>query len=154
MDYSSDLWFATLAAIIFHQSAKKCAELCPGCNANLKNPILHLCHQLSLLDKMRNHFDEIRGYSLSTIYTIYDSVSNKLPHSTDLDKDKENYCNNAIVFLNSINPDSLYWGRYLHEHNDALINNLISCPNKQKRKASNKKTSVKKKKTQLEELLT
>ena len=80
-------------------------------------------------------------------------VSNKLPHSPDLDKDKETYCNNAIVFLNSISPDSLYWGRYLHENNDVLIYDLISCTTKQKRKISNRKNSTKKKKSQLEELL-
>jgi hypothetical protein len=153
MDYSSDLWFATLVAIIFHQSTKKCSEQCPGCSARLRNPVLHLCHQLSLLDKVKIHFDETRGQLLSTIYTIYDSVNHKLPHSPDLDRDKEHYCNNAIVFLNSAHPDSIYWGRYLDESNDILIDNMISCLSNQKRKKCNKKKSPAKKKPQLEDLV-
>jgi hypothetical protein len=158
MDYSSDLWFATLAAIIFHQSTKKCLEQCPGCSARLRNPVLHLCQQLSLLDKVKIHFDEIRGQLLSTIGMIYDSVNHKLPHSPDLNLDKEHYCNNAIVFLNTAHPDSIYWGRYLDENNDILIDNMTSClPNQKRRKGFKKKSSAKKNPKQedfVQELLT
>ena len=144
MDYSSDLWLSILTACVVNQCTRKCILECPGCNARLKNPILHLHEQLSLLEKLRMHFDEVRGILISTIYSIYDSISHKLPHSPDLNQDKEHYCNNAISFLSSINPDALYWGRYLDENNDILINDLITSMTKQKRRIKSRKTSAKK----------
>lgn len=125
MNYSSETWYAVLAATIFDACEQKTLEKCPGCAAKLKNSILHQHHQMSLLDKIREHFDEVRGTVLRTIPTIYDKVASKLPHSPDLVKDKEIYCNNATIFLSSTHPDALYWGRYVDEHNDDVIVELI-----------------------------
>ena len=125
MDYSSELWYAILASVVFKECEKKSLEDCPGCKAQLKNPILHEHIQLSLLDKIRTNFNEVRGKILTSICSLYDIVSEKLPHSPDSEKDREIYSNNAIAFLTSTNPDALYWGRYLDEHNDAIISQLL-----------------------------
>ena len=153
MDYSSELWYAILASVVFNECEKKSSEDCPGCKAKLKNPILHEHIQLSLLDKMRTNFNEVRGQILTSICSLYDSVSEKLPHSPDLVKDKEMYTNNAIVFLTSTHPDAMYWGRYLDENNDAIISQLLA-EKRPKRKAKRTTRGMKKvTKSPLDELL-
>ena len=135
MDYCSDIWYAVLASVVFSECEKKSLKDCPGCKAQLKNPILHEHIQLSLLDKMRTNFNEVRGQIITSICSLYDTVSEKLPHSPDLVRDKEIYTNNAIVFLTSTHPDALYWGRYLDENNDGLISELF-VEKRPKRKAN------------------
>ena len=126
MDYYNDLWIGYLAALLI----RKCAELsvlrCPGCRDKLKSPILHLHYQHCLLDKLRLYFDDIRELVLPVVDDIYAQVQTSLPHSTDRKKDKEVYTNNARHFLSTVNPDALYWGRYIDDGNDAIIYELLS----------------------------
>ena len=92
MDSSSELWYAILASVVFNECEKKSLEGCPGCKAKLINPILHEHIQSSLLlDKMRTNFNEMRGQILTSICSLYDSVSEKLSHSPDMAKDKQRH---------------------------------------------------------------
>ena len=134
MDYYSDLWLGYLSGLL----VRRCVELsilrCPGCNDKLKSPLLHLHQQQSLLDKIYIHFNEIKDVLFPTIDELYDVVKHKLSHSDDRSKDKEIYTNNGRCFLQTLNAESLYYGRYLSGENDFIINELLLQKPSKKRK--------------------
>ena len=134
MDYYHDIWIGYLTGLIIQKCVELCVLRCPGCKDRLKSPVLHQHHQYSLLDKLKTYTEEIRGSLLPTINQLYDIAKHKLPHSDDLIKDMEIYTNNARFFLQMVTPETLYYGRYLSEQNDCIINELlIQKPLKKKR---------------------
>lgn len=62
---------------------------------------------------------------LPLVPNLYKLIEKKLPHSSDLDKDREMYCNNAVFFLTTSCAESMYWGRYVDENLDSYIHTLI-----------------------------
>ena len=135
MDYYSDLWIGYLTGSCIQNCVDLCVLNCPGCKDKLKSPVLHLHLQYSLLDKLKIYLDEVKGKLLPTIEKMYDAVQHKLPHSSNMNPDKELYCNNARFFLHTTNPEALYYGRYLNEQNDCIINDLVNQkPAKKKKK--------------------
>lgn len=141
MDYYHDLWIGFLTEQIVRQTIEMAVIKCPGCEDNLHSPLLHLHHQMSLLEKVRTYFEEIRGAMLPTIQNLYEQFKDKLPHSEDLDEDKELYIKNGRWFLISITSDALYYGRYMNHFNDSYINEAFSIP--KKRRISKAKKPVK-----------
>ena len=132
MDYYNDFWIGFLAEQIARQAVEMSLIKCVGCQDNMHSPLLHSHHQLSLLDKLRRHFEEIRGSVLPTINALYEQFKNKLPHSDDPDKDMEIYLKNGRFFLISATADALYYGRYLTEMNDFYINEGFKSVKKRK----------------------
>ena len=94
---------------------------CPGCEAKLKSPILHLHLQNSLLDKVVAYFEEIRASVLQSVPELYQKISQKLPHSDNLEQDQESYIMIGRQFLISHTCHSLYYGRWITEYNDCII---------------------------------
>ena len=141
MDYYHDFWIGFLSEQIARQAVEMALIKCPGCDKKMYSPLLHLHHQLSLLDKIRTYFEEIRGSLLPTIDALYEQFKNKLPHSDNLDKDKEIYINNGRFFLISLTSEALYYGRYLNETNDFYINEGFLTV--KKRKISKAKKPIK-----------
>ena len=119
--YFSDTWIGFLCENIIRQSVQLTKTKCPGCVDRLNSPILHLHEQQSLLDKLREHFEQIRGSILPTIAELYAHFQSKLPHSDDLEKDRECYIETGRKFLLMITCDALYYGRYVNEFVDTYI---------------------------------
>ena len=141
MDYYHDFWVGFLSEQIARQAVEMAIIKCPGCEDKMYSPLLHSHHQLSLLDKLRRYFEEIRGSILPTVEALYEQYKDKLPHSDDLDKDKEIHFKNGRFFLITATADALYYGRYLNEMNDSCINEgFISA---KKRKISKAKKVIK-----------
>ena len=67
MDYYHDFWIGFLSEQIVRQAVEMALIKCSGCEGKMHSPLLHLHHQLSLLDKLRTYFEEIRGSLLPTI---------------------------------------------------------------------------------------
>ena len=134
MDYYSDIWIGYLTGIVFNRCVKLSLQRCPGCIAKLKSPVLHQHEQNSLLQKIVIYFNEVRGLMLPSLDQLYDIIAKQLPHSDDPLKDKDIYLQNGIFFLTSANPDSIYWGRYIDEFNDAMINSMVDIALKKKPK--------------------
>ena len=132
MNYYHDIWIGYLTEIIVRKTVETCINHCSGCRDKLKSPLLHLHHQYSLLDKLHLYINEIRGNLVPIINSLYNDVSHKLPHSDDLMKDKELYTNNARFFLTTSSPESLYFGRYISENNDCIIEELLTPKKKRK----------------------
>ena len=125
MDYFHEFWIGFLTGLVINKSHQSCKERCPGCIAKLRSPLLHLHEQLSLLDKVRCHFEEVKGLILPHMETFYDIVQHKLPHTQNLEVDKEKYCYFGTNFLLTSNPDSIYWGRFITEFNDGIVLEML-----------------------------
>ncbi len=119
--YYNDAWLAYLAECIIRQNIDLCKSQCLGCRDNMSSAILHLHCQLSLLDKLKLNFEQIRAEVLPTINNLYTNMESKLPHSDDIAKDKIIYCNIGRNFLITCTVESLYYGRYITEANDSFI---------------------------------
>ena len=130
--YYSDVWIGFLSENIVRDVLQLSKLRCPGCNDKLNSPLLHLHEQLSLLDKLRQYFEEVRGTILPTLPELYSIFKDKLPHSDDMSKDQECYISIAHNFLLTIGPDSLYYGRYMSDLNDSYIYEAFRVPKKRK----------------------
>lgn len=154
MFYYNDNWIAFLTETIIRKVVDLAKMRCPACSDKINSPLLHLHEQLSLLEKTRTYFEEIRGNILPTINELYGQFKHKLPHSNDSAQDEVCYIENGRQFLLTITADALYYGRYLNEMNDSYINEAFRI---EKRKPTQKRavgTKAKRRtKNTLEELL-
>ena len=141
--YYSDVWIGFLCENVVRQVVQLSKLRCPGCEDKLFSPLLHLHEQLSLLDKLRNYFEEVRGTLLPTLPELYTMFQDKLPHSDDLSRDQESYISIGHNFLLTIGAESLYYGRYLSGLNDSYINEAFKV--EKKRKLDNSRTTGKSK---------
>lgn len=141
MEYYHDFWIGFLTEKVTRQAVELSVIKCPGCQDKMYSPLLHLHHQLSLLEKLRSYFEEIRGSLLPTIEVLYNEFQDKLPHSDDLEKDRKIYIKNGRFFLISATADALYFGRYLTEMNDSYINEGFLSVKKQRITKSKKISS-------------
>lgn len=118
-------WIGYLA----ENTIQKCISLtlveCPGCKDGMKSDILHLHSQLSLLEKIQNHFETARGQMLESLNTFYKEIESKLPHSSERSKDMSVYCSIGRFFLLTISAQALYYGRYVNECNHSLIHEVL-----------------------------
>ena len=60
------IYISFLYENIVRQVAQLSKLQCPGCDDKLFSPLLHLHEQLSMLDKLRQYFEEVRGAILPT----------------------------------------------------------------------------------------
>ena len=121
MDFYHDTWMGYLTEQIIRQVVAMGTLKCPGCQDKLKSPLLHLCHQQSLLDKMKYYFEEVRGPMLSCIVEYYEQVCELLPHSDDLEYDRDIYCLTGRTWLTIASCEAVYYGRFVSTLNDAYI---------------------------------
>ena len=94
---------------------------CSACESKIKSPLLHICHQRGLLEKLQIHFEEVRGPMLSSIEAYYDQVQDLLPHSDNLIMDKNNYVNAARIWLQLCSAEIIFYGRFVDEFNHSFI---------------------------------
>ena len=144
--YFDDLWIGFLCEQILRQITQLSIIRCPGCEQKHKSAIFHQHEQHSLLDKVRLYFEEIRGSIIPTVCQLYIQVEQKLPHSDDLANDRECYISIGRQFMLTITADALYYGRYINEFMDGLIDDAIKierATKKRKTKEANK-TSLQK----------
>ena len=119
--FFNDVWLGFLCEQIIRQANQMSFLNCPGCKAKLKSPILHLHLQTSLLDKMKTFFEEICGCLLKSVPQLYDLIQHKLPHSDNLEQDKDSYISIGRQFLMTHTCESVYYGRWVTEFNDDII---------------------------------
>ena len=119
--YYNDSWLGFLLEKFVRESMIICQKECPGCRDDMKSAVLHIHHQLSLLEKLKKYFEQIRGDILSKISIYYSQFESKLPHSDDLTKDRNIYCCVARTFLITCTVETIYYGRYITEATDSYI---------------------------------
>ena len=130
--YCNDGWLAYLADRVVQKCIEFCNVDCPGCKDGKISPILHLHHQLSLLDKLTNYFEQTRAQVLKDIEKLYMQISDKLPHSKDEKQDKIIYCNIGRNFMITCTAQSIYFGRYISDMNDSFVAEVLDKLKKSK----------------------
>ena len=132
--YNNADWVGFLAENIIQKCVTLTLEECSGCRDEVSCDILHHHHQLSLLDKVKKHFETARGMVLSALGELYKEMEVKLPHSGDLKKDRSIYYGVGRFFLLTITPQALYYGRYVNEENHGVITEVLGNRRGVKRK--------------------
>ena len=130
MNYFHDVYLGFLAEQIIRQCVQMSALQCTGCENKYKSPLLHLHHQQGLLDKLKSHFEEVRGPMLTSTEPYYDQVKDLLPHSDNFVKDKNNYMNAARLWLQMCSVEIVYYGRYIDDFNDEYIDRAFKIKKK------------------------
>lgn len=136
MDYYSDIWVGFLSGSLIEKCVELTKDNCNGCKADLKMSVLHLHHQLSLLQQIKAHLDEARGVMLVELSDFYTKVENKLAHSDNKAQDRDIYCNNGRFYLLNCTPESLFYGSHIDQLNDNFIWNTLYSPKKPIKRAA------------------
>ena len=118
MDYFNEFWLGFITAKFVQRCVDEALQTCHGCRDKKVSPLLHMCHQLGLENKITYHMETVRGNMIPEIPSLYEEFKSKVDSSS---MDKDAYVTNARFFLISATPQSLYYGRYLNETNDAFI---------------------------------
>ena len=121
MNYFHDVYLGFFAEQIARQCEQMSILRCSACESKIKSPLLHICHQRGLLEKLQIHFEEVRGPMLTSIEAYYDQVQDLLPHSDNLITDKNNYVNAARIWLQFCSAEIVFYGRYVDEFNHSFI---------------------------------
>ena len=130
-----DLWLGFLTATVIQKCEKLARERCPGCRDKLKSPLLHQCHQHGLMSKLTRFSDEVKGSLLPSLEKLYESAKDAIQGSEGQDKDM--FLSNGRFFLHNTNAGGFYYGRYLTETNDAMVDALLNPKSSNKRKKKN-----------------
>ncbi len=125
MNYFHDVYLGFFAEQIARQCEQMCILRCTACESKLKSPLLHQCHQLGLLEKLRTHFEEVRGPMLTTLDAYYEQIEELLPHSGNSAQDRSNYINAARLWLQLSSPEIIFYGRYVDEFNHSYIDRVF-----------------------------
>ena len=142
--FFNDVWLGFLCEQIIRKAEQLSRLRCPGCEAKLNSPVLHLHLQTSLLDKIKTFFDEIRGPLLQSLPQLYELMEQNLPHSDSLEQDRESYISIGRQFLMSHTCESVYFGRWITEFNDAIIEEGFKAGKKRQAPAQPVKKRAKK----------
>ena len=118
MDYFNDFWLGFVTAEFVRRCVDESEATCHGCRDGKISPLLHIHHQLGLKDKIIYHMEPIRGVMMPLIPSLYEEFKVKV-NSPNMNKNA--YVTSAKFFLVAATPESLYFGRYLNEQNDAFI---------------------------------
>lgn len=118
MDYFNEFWLGFITAEFIKKCVDEAIATCNGCRDGKISPLLHMHHQLGLLDKIIHHMEPVRGALLPHISSLYEDFKQKF---TSSNMNKDAYVSNARFFLISATPESLYYGRYLNEANDEVV---------------------------------
>ena len=137
MLFLENVWLAVLCDRLIRNAMKISEKECPGHKEKLNSPLLHLCGQLSLYEKLVKYFEPAKGNLFKNLENEYTSIDHVIPHSDKPEEDKKYYLEFARNFLLSVTPDAVYFGRYVSEDNDQIIS----------LKKTKKRKSVKKNKT-------
>ena len=116
-NHINEYWLAYLTHTIVMKCLQISKERCPACKDNMASPLLHFHIQMSLLDKVKCYFEEIRGPMIKDIEGCF----NKFSAQISITDDGANYHFVGQTFLMMATAESLYYGRYLDESNDAVL---------------------------------
>lgn len=154
VDNSNEYWLAYLTNSVVVKCLQLSKERCPGCKERMTSPLLHYHLQLSLLDKMKCYFEEVRGPMIKDIEECFQSFASQI----SLNDDGTNFHFLGQTFMMMATAESLYYGRYLDDNNDArlfprpipeplkIFNGTLKRPSSPKLKEAKKKKILAKKK--------
>ena len=120
MLFLENVWLGILCDRLVKNAKTISEKECPGHKFN--SPLLHLCQQLSLYEKLAKYFEPAKGDLFKNLEREYTEIEDIVPHSENPEEDKKYYLEFGRNFLLSVTPDAVYFGRYVSEENDHVIN--------------------------------
>lgn len=115
--HCNNVWLAHLTNILVNNCIGIARRKCAACKNGIKSTLLHYHLQSSLFEKVKEHFEEVRGPMINKIDSCYNVFENK-PEGLD---NKEQYLFGGQTFLLLSTPESIYFGRYVTEELDLLL---------------------------------
>lgn len=123
MDYFNDFWLGTITAEFINQCVHQAAISCSGCRDGKHSPLLHMCQHQGLESKLVTYMELIRGNLLPRIPEIFEKFQLNIENAN---LDRDTYVTNARFFLVQATAQSIYYGSFLNERNDAFIHHQLT----------------------------
>ena len=118
VDYFNDFWLGAITAEVINLTIHHSKVTCSGCRDQKFSPLLHLCQQQGLEAKLMSHMEAVRGLLIPRIPELFERFQRSIENTTS---DRDVYVTNARFFLVQATPQSIYFGTFLNESNDAFI---------------------------------
>jgi hypothetical protein len=102
--------YSYLSVVFANLVVRHCKKTCAGCIDNLKVPLNHQCHQLSLLEKYELHFEQMvkkTRFSMRAIMVRYVELMPEFANHL------EACITQGMFFLECSTARSLYYGNYI-----------------------------------------
>lgn len=115
--HCNNIWLAHLTNILVNNCITIARRKCAACKNGIKSSLLHYHLQSSLFEKVKDHFEEVRGPMINKIDSCYNVFESK----PDNLENKEQYLFGGQTFLLLSTPESIYFGRYVTEELDVLL---------------------------------
>ena len=140
MLFLENVWLGVLCDRLVKNARSISEKECPGHKEKFNSPLLHLCQQLSLYEKLAKYFEPAKGDLFKNLEREYNAIEHVVPHSENPEEDKKYYLEFGRNFLLSVTPDAVYFGRYVSEENDQVIS-LKKEEERTPKKAKRRKTN-------------
>ena len=114
-------WIAYIVDKLIKECMIESMDNCLGCRDNKSSPILHLHMQQGLGDKLEYYLHAATIKVDVQLEDLLAAFSIQLDIKLN-DMDKASYVSHARIFLKTCTPGSIYYGNYITEHNDDVIN--------------------------------
>ena len=115
--HASAIWMAYLTNVLVDNCIFQARNRCAGCKNNIQSRLLHYHIQSSLLDKVKEHFEEVRGPIINNIEKCFISFTK----IHDIKTNKANFLYSGQTFLLLATPESIFYGRYMTEEMDSTL---------------------------------
>ena len=137
-DSFSYVWMACLSDSLARDVLRRARAKCAGCQSGMSSPMLHKHETQNLLEKFEENFEEARLYTIGIIPKLYNQFQHLLPHSTDLEKDKQVYEESANCFLLAATSRSIYYGQFVNGATDKITRDAFKPIRRTKRPRNSK----------------
>ena len=129
-----EVWKSFIVANFIKRTLEVAIEECKGCQDSKLSPLLHAHQTTGLLTKLEIFFEQIRIELCDTIENVYIHYQNKFEASTSIPTIAQcfEHINEGLTFLKNINPNSLYYGRYIAIDDDIKIHNVTASSKRER----------------------
>ena len=111
-------WKSFIVAEIVNRTLCLAQVECGGCKDGNHCPLLHACMTTSLLRKLECF---LHSRIKLGVHQDLESILNQFESRYILVDRREHYIESGKTLLNDLNPESLYYGRFITKYNDASI---------------------------------
>ena len=115
---TTDLFLGFITNIFVTECLRLSKEKCSACQEGHVSAILHYHVQLGLLDKIRNHCNDVTGKMIQDIDEIIESFKSHL-NLENIPEESLKFA--GSTYLTMATPESLYYGRYVTDFIDAEL---------------------------------
>ena len=108
-----DDWKTFIVAVFIKRTLEVSILACQGCRESRFSPLLHAHQTKGLMQKLTVFFDAIKSELVTNIRDVYSQFEVRFPNINIPNYDQE-----GIEFLNNLDVNQIYYGRYITADND------------------------------------